>query len=255
MKEIEIKQLLEKSQYNFDDYKIQIPSYRSDILHPYDVIEDIGIMYGFDKIKELPLKTFTVGGTSKMNEFIDKIRELIVGMGYQEILSPILTNKDSLYKNMNIDDVGTIEIDEFMSENYSVVRSWVVPGLISILSKNKHVGYPQRIFEEGLINTRKGVAIIESNSVAIATSHEKVDYTEIRQVLDFIMRCFGLAYDIEDIGHGSFIEGRVGSVVVKGKHVAYLGEINPEVLNRWGLEIPVAALELNLTELFEVVKR
>lgn len=255
LKENEVKHILEKSQFDFEDNKIKIPPYRRDILHPYDIIEDIGILYGFDKIKELPLTTLTVGSTFKLNEFIDTVREIVIGIGYQEIMSPILTNNDFLYKKMNIDDFGTIEIEDYMSETYSVVRSWILPSLMEVFLKNKHVAFPQKIFEEGIINTRKGENIIEYNRVAIATSHEKADYTEIRQVLDYIMRCFGLHYDIEEAEHGSFIDGRVGRAIVKGKKVAYLGEISPQVLSNWGLEMPVAALELNLTELFELWKK
>ena len=255
LKENEVKHILEKAQFDFEDYKVKVPPYRKDILHPYDIIEDIGIMYGFDKIKELQLTTLTVGSTFKLNEFIDTVREIVIGIGYQEIMSPILTNKDFLYKKMNIEDFGTIEIEDYMSETYSVVRSWILPNLIDIFSKNKHVAFPQKIFEEGILNTRKGDNIIECSRIAIATSHEKADYTEIRQVLDYIMRCFGLHYDIEEAEHGSFIDGRVGRAIVKGKKVAYLGELNPAVLAEWGLEMPVAALELNLSELWEVVEK
>ena len=255
LKENEVKSLVEKAQFGFNDYKVKIPPYRKDILHPYDIIEDIGIIYGFDKIKEAPLTTFTAGSTLKIAEFIDKVREIVVGIGYQEIMSPILTNKDFLYKKMTIEDFGTIEIEDYMSETYSVVRSWVLPNLMEVFSKNKHVEFPQKIFEEGLINARKGDHIIEFNRIAIATSHENTNYTEVRQVLDFIMKCFGLTYDIEEAEHSSFIEGRCGRAIVKGKKVAYLGEINPIVLTNWGLEMPVAALELNLSELFEVMEK
>ncbi len=253
--ENEIKHLLEKGQYNFKNYKVEIPPYRKDILHPYDIIEDIGIMYGYNKIKESPLKTYTIGSTSKLNEFIDKVREIVVGLGYQEVMSPILTNKDFLYKKMNIEDLGTIEIEDYMSETYSVVRSWVLPNLIEVFSKNKHVEFPQKIFEEGLVSLRKGDKIIEYNRITIASSHENANYTEIRQVLDYILKCFGLHCDIEDVEHSSFIDGRCGRAIVKGKKLAYLGEINPEVLIRWGLEMPVAALELNLSELFGILNK
>ncbi|MBI2659660.1 phenylalanine--tRNA ligase subunit beta [Candidatus Woesearchaeota archaeon] len=255
LKENEIKQLLEKSQYDFANWKVKIPVYRNDILHPYDIIEDIGIAYGFDKIKELPLTTFTHGSTFKLNEFIDKVREIIVGLGYQEILSAILANKELLYRKMNIKDFGTIEIDDYMSETYSVVRSWILPNLMEVFSKNKHVEFPQKIFEQGLVNSRKGDEIFESHRIAIASSHENANYTEMRQILDYIMKCFGLSCDIEEAEHDSFIEGRVGRAIVKGKKVAYLGEISPVVITNWGLEMPVVALELNLSELWEVMER
>ena len=255
LKESEIKHLLEKAQFEFENQKVKVPPYRKDILHPYDVIEDIGIMYGFDKIKESQLQTFTAGSILRINEFIDKIREIAVGLGYQEVMSPILTNKDLLYKNMNVDDFGTIEIDDYMSETYSVVRSWLLPNLMEVLSRNKHVSFPQKVFEEGLVNTRKGDDVKEWSRIAVASSHDNSNYTEMKQILDYILKCFGLKCDIEEAEHNSFIEGRVGREIVKGKKVAYLGEINPVVLTNWGLEMPVVALELNLSELFEMVER
>ena len=109
------------------------------------------------------------------------------------------------------------------------------------------------IFEEGIVNERKNDRIEEFERIAVAVSHEKANYTEVRQVLDCIMSLLGLHYDIEETEHGSFIEGRAGRAIVKGKKVAYLGEVSPQVLENWGLEMPVAALELNLTELFEAV--
>ncbi|MEK6983308.1 MAG: phenylalanine--tRNA ligase subunit beta [Nanoarchaeota archaeon] len=255
LKNTEIKNLLEKSQYRFNNNKVQIPPYRADILHPYDVIEDIGIFYGFDKIKEEELKSFTKGSILKSTDFIDKVREIVVGIGYQELMNPILTNKDFLYNKMNIGDFGTVEINDFMSETYSVVRSWILPNLMEVLSKNKHVEFPQKIFEEGIVNTRKGNEITECNRLAIATSHDSANYTEVRQVLDYLLRCLGLHCDIEEAEHGSFIDGRCARAIVRGKKVAYLGEINPKVLSNWGLEMPVTTLELNLSELFEIVDK
>ncbi|MBI2559418.1 phenylalanine--tRNA ligase subunit beta [Candidatus Woesearchaeota archaeon] len=255
LKENEVKHLLEKMQYSFSDYKVKIPPYRLDILHPYDVIEDIGIAYGYDKIEDRALATFTSGYAMEFNEFVGKVRAIVAGLGYQEVMSPILTNKDFLYNKMNIDDAGTIEIEECMSETYSAVRSWVLPNLMEVFSKNKHVEFPQKIFEEGIVNVRKSEEIAEFSRIAIASSHENTNYTEMRQMLDYILRCFGLQCDIEDAEHGSFIEGRCARAVVKGKKVAYLGEISPDVLTRWGLEMPVAALELNLSELFEIIKK
>ena len=255
LKESNVKHLLEKAQYNFSNHKVEIPPYRADILHPFDIIEDIGIMYGYENVKELQLTTYTVGSILNINEFIDKVREIIVGFGYQEIMSAVLTNKDVLYKKMNIEDFGTIEIEDYMSETYSAVRSWILPSLMEVFSKNKHVEFPQMIFEEGLVNLRKRDSIVECSRIAIATSHESANYTEIRQVLDYIMKCFGLKYDIEETEHGSFIEGRVGRAVVKGKKVAYLGEISPQILENWGLDMPIAALELNLSEMFEILQK
>jgi len=253
LKNTEIKKLLEKAQYNVTS-NIQIPPYRKDILHPADIIEDIGIMYGYDNIKVMPLTSYTIGETSSMVKFRNKVRELLVGLGFQEVSSPILTNKTILYNKMNIKDFGTIELTNFMSETYSCVRSWILPILIDFLSKNKHIEYPQKVFEQGLVTVKKGNEVIDYERLAVVSANEKADYTEIRQVLDYLLRMLNLEYTIEEVDHDSFIPGRVGRVIVNNKKVAYIGEISPKVLENNGLEIPVVGLELNLTDLFGAIQ-
>jgi len=253
LKNSEIKNLLEKAGYEFNNFTVKIPPYRKDILHPVDVIEDIGIIYGYDNIPETPLTSYTIGETSNMVMFRNNVRELLVGLGYQEAASPILSNKPILYDKMNIKDFGTIELSNFMSETYSCIRSWILPLLIDLLSKNKHVGYPQKLFEQGLVTTRNKEEVVDYERVAVVSANEKADYTEIRQTLDYILRMLGVEYTIEEVDHDSFIPGRVGRVIVNGKKVAYLGEISPKVLELNSLEIPVVGLELNLSDLFNAI--
>jgi phenylalanyl-tRNA synthetase beta chain len=253
LKDAEIKKLLEKFQYEYANGTVKIPHYRRDILHAVDIIEDIGIAYGYNKIEELPIKDYTVGQTEPIVKFIDKVRETIAGLGYQEIISPILTNKNNLYENMNIEDFGTVEIAEYMSETYSSVRTWILPILMEALSKNKHIEYPQKIFEQGLVSVRKGEAIKDFERVALVSAHDSVDFTEVKQALDYLMRMLDVKYEIDEIDNDSFIPGRVGRVVVNGKKVAFVGEISPKVLENWKIEVPVAGFELNLSELFEAI--
>lgn len=254
LKETEIKKLLGRMQYGFKNGKVQIPDYRRDIMHPVDIIEDIAIAYGYDRIEMEHMRSYTVGDTFPINGFIDKVREITIGFGYQEVLSAILSNKEVLYDKMNIGDFGTIEIKEFMSERYSVVRTWILPILMEVLAVNKHAEYPQRIFEEGLVTVRKGEGIADYHRLALVSAHKDANYTEARQALDSIMSSFGARYEIEEAEHGSFIPGRVGRVIVNGKKVAFIGEIAPEVLKRFDLTVPVVGFELNLSELFEAVK-
>lgn len=250
LKETEIKRLLEKIQYEYNKGIVKIPCYRKDILHPYDIVEDIAISYGFDKISEMPLTSYTVGETKPIISFVDKVREIIIGLNYQEIMSPILTDKATLYEKMNIKDFGTAEIKDYVSKTYSVVRTWILPVLLEVLSKNKHVEYPQKIFEQGIVAVRKGKEVNEYERIACVSAHEKADFTEIKQVLDYLLSSLNLKYNIEEIDHDSFIPGRVGRVIVNGKKVAFIGEISPQVIANWNLEVPVVGFELNLSELF-----
>ena len=96
--------------------------------------------------------------------------------------------------------------------------------------------------------------IEENDRLAVAIASEKADYTVIRQILDYLFRSLGLKYEVTEADHSSFIEGRLGRVIANGKKVAYIGEINPIVLQNWAIEVPVTAFELNLTDLYEIIK-
>jgi phenylalanyl-tRNA synthetase beta chain len=251
LKDNEIKSLLEKQRYDYKSGKVLIPCYRKDILHECDVIEDIGIAYGYNKIEPLPLTSYTVGSTKKIIRFIDSMRDILIGLGFQEVMSQILSNKNLLYNKMEIDDNGTVELEKPTSENYSVIRTWIIPPLMDILSKNKHVEYPQNLFEQGLVTNRKEGTIVDYERIAAVSISEKADYTKIKQSFDCLMRMLNVEYSIDDTTHHSFISGRVGRIIVNGKKVGYIGEINPKVIYNFNLEMPVIAFELNITELFE----
>jgi len=248
-----IHHLLKMMRYDVKDNKAIIPFYRQDIMHQCDLAEDVAIAYGYDNIQPAKMTTYSIGKPLKVIPFVDKVRELAVGAGYQEIFSHLLTNKELLYEKTNTPDLGTVEIKEYMTKTYSVVRTWLIPLLLGVFSKNKHRDYPQRIFEEGIVTRREKDRIEDRRNIALATSHAEANYTEIRQIIDFILRNLGIHYKIVETSHPAFIPGRVASILVKEKTVGFLGEIHPAVLEKFELNMPVAAAEIDLTKLFEVI--
>jgi len=150
-----------------------------------------------------------------------------------------------------------IELLNSISLEYDVLRFWVLPSLMEIFGNNKHHEYPQRIFAIGTIfkkNKKTETGIEENDRLAVAIASEKTDYTEIRQIIDYLLRSLDLKSEINETEHDSFIPGRVARVSVKGKKIAYIGEISPKVIKNWDLNVPVTALELNLSELFEFIR-
>lgn len=255
LKEIDLKGLLEKMGLSYKNGIALIPAYRSDILHEIDLVEDIAIAYGYDKFKEEIPNVATIADENEFYKFKEKIANLIIGLGLLETSSYSLTNPINLNEKMN-SNLKYIEVENPSSTEYSCLRSWLIPSLLEILSNNKHNEYPQKIFEIGKCFKENGdeTGISEFTRIGILISHNKVDFTEIKQVLDTICSSLNLEYEIEESEHHSFIPGRVGRVAVKGKNVAYIGEISPEILSNWELEMPVAALELNLSEIFKLIK-
>jgi len=251
LKEAEIKRLLEKARFNYKGGIVHVPCFRNDIMHSVDIIEDIGIMYGFDRIDSLDLSSYTAGETSGLQDFVDKSRDLVLGLGFQEVLSPILSSREALVDRMNFKkSLNLVEVTNPSSVNFSVLRSWLLPGLMDVLMHNKHVDFPQRAFEQGLIAVREGDAVRDEEHIAGLLSYADVSFTDVKQAVEALLRNLGFEASYEDMEHNSFIEGRVARVVVQGKNIGFVGEMHPFVLNAWGLDMPVAGFELDLSGLF-----
>jgi phenylalanyl-tRNA synthetase beta chain len=120
---------------------------------------------------------------------------------------------------------------------------------MEFLSNNQSVEFPQKIFELGKVtlpDAAKETKTRDEEWVCAATAHANANFTEAKSVLDAFFRNLGVEWQIIEIAHPSFIEGRVGKVIVGDIEVGFVGEINPLVLEAWKLENPVAAFEVNL---------
>lgn len=255
LKESEIKGLLEKMGIGFKNKKALIPGYRADVLHPIDLVEDIAISYGYDEFESKIPDAATVGQENPQAIFINKVREILVGAGLLEVKNYHLTNKENQCKLMNL-NAQVVELENSVNQDYNILRYWIVPSLLETLKNNKHYEYPQNIFEIGTvfrINDNYDTKVQETERLAVAFSGNDANFTKIKQLLDAIMEGLGVAYFLVDTNHFSFIKGRVGRVVVNEEKIAYLGEIHPQILLNWSLDMPISVLELNITDLFRVM--
>ncbi|MBS3102570.1 phenylalanine--tRNA ligase subunit beta [Candidatus Woesearchaeota archaeon] len=256
LKEPVFKKLIEMMGFDYKNSRVMVPSYRADIIHQVDIAEDIAIAYGYENFESAIPNVATIGQEDKFEAFKSKISDLLVGLGLTETIAYNVTNAEFQCKKMST-DIDFIELANSISAEYNILRVWVLPSLMEILSNNKHHEYPQKIFTIGTVFRKNGkfdTNVEENERLAIAIASEKTDYTEARQIIDYLLRSLDLKYDIIEAEHSSFIPGRAARVIVNGKKVAYLGEISPKVIRSWNLETPVTALELNLSELFETVK-
>jgi len=255
LKEPDIKRYLERMGYGYDKRKAYIPAYRADILHQIDLGEDIAIAYGYENFKEEIPEVATIAESDHIQLFIRRLADLLSGLGYLETNSYSLISKLELGR-MNV-DYPAIELSN-ANEDYNCLRNWITPSLLKILSENRHHDYPQRIFETGTCFAKdetKETNTKEFYRLALLTTHKDADFTEAKQALDYIMSALDLKYEIEEAEHNSFIIGRVGRVVIDGKKIAYIGEIHPQVLQNWNLEMPVSGFEINITELLDIIDK
>ncbi len=251
LKSQEIKKLLERMGMTLRGTTVLCPSYRTDILHPIDIVEDIAIAYGYDKFTpEIP-RVATIAEENAFEKIKNKIADILIGLGITEVSTYHLTNKELQTTLMNT-ILECIDILNPKSAEYNTLRAWVIPSLLEVLKTNKHNEYPQRIFEIGTIFKKSGE---EAAHLAVVLADTDANFTHIKQILDALAISLSLKITCKETEHPSFIRGRVARVSCNNKEIAYIGEIHPQVLQNFGLETPVAACELNMTEIEKIIKK
>jgi phenylalanyl-tRNA synthetase beta chain len=76
----------------------------------------------------------------------------------------------------------------------------------------------------------------------------------MKAILETLMLNLGFNFTLKNTSNPSFLEGRVGTVLVHENEVGTIGEVHPQVIENWKLEHPVTAMELDLSKLFTVRK-
>ena len=135
-----------------EEVTVTLPLYRQDLMHAMDVVEDVAISRGYADFLPVMPSQFTVGGLSRIEEVSDRVRALMVGMGFQEIISNILSSPQDLRDAMRLE--GTewgqlVEVDNVMSQNFSALRQWMLPSLLRVEAASNRAFYPHRMFEAG----------------------------------------------------------------------------------------------------------
>ncbi|MCX6814386.1 MAG: phenylalanine--tRNA ligase subunit beta [Candidatus Aenigmarchaeota archaeon] len=256
----EIQTLLERMGYGAavkkNSASVLIPAFRADILHPVDIIEDIGIAYGFyDIIPEVP-RLPTTGEANRTEELSNRVRELMIGLGFQEVINYTLTSKERQFAKMNVKPESSVEIENPVSQEYSACRRWLLPSLIENIRSNKHRKFPQKIFEIAdciIPNSKSDTSALNVRKLSGVTAHSHASLSEIISILNAIKENFGVKWEMKSYKHESFIPGRCGAIFLPGMQepLGIFGEINPKVLVNFELNNPAAAFELDAEKIFE----
>lgn len=250
----EIVKALERTGYGADaktqSVQVQVPRYRMDILHAVDVIEDIAIGYGFDRLQAAMPQTMTPGKVNPVTRLKNKVRDLMVGIGYHEIMNYIMTSPEIL-NNMMLRDEPIVTTSNPKSRNYSVLRNSLIPVLLDFASQNLHADYPQKFFEVGDIvipSEAMETRVKQIPAVGCLMTDVKVNITTLMTEIGFLLRNMGLDNHFKFVSKKSptFVEGRAAHILVKDKEVGFLGELSPDVLANFGIAYPVVVFEISL---------
>lgn len=271
LNEKQLKECLEKMGHECAKGRAKIPSWRTDVLHEVDLIEDVAIAYGYENLApEIP-KISTIGEESEKEVIKRKIAEILAGLGMLENLNYHLTSREFQFSNMGLQEKDLVELEESKTD-YNILRKDLAHLLLKVLSENSDSEYPQKIFEMGRVFEKKG-GIVERENLAGAISPG--NFTDLKRIIEYLFRMLELEIKIEEPKDflQYFIEGRVGRIILasKGnddrsrfekmtegiglggkkepKTLGYIGEIHPRILRNWKIKMPVALFEINLDEM------
>ena len=132
-------------------FTVKPAPYRNDFLHEVDVIEDVMIGMDLDFFAPEKPNDFTVGRLLPVTTYSRKVKDIMAGMGYQEMIFNYLGSATSYIQKMGIDGKNVIEISNPMSENYQFIRPSIIASLFEAESQSANAVYPHKIFEVGKI--------------------------------------------------------------------------------------------------------
>jgi len=240
----EIKDLLLKARFdaeviNDNEVNAIIPAYRVDILHEVDIVENIAVQYHINAIEaELP-DINTVAYENNWFKAESTIREVMIGLGFQEVMSLMLTNEDAHYTKMNQIEKQHVQVAKPITIDRTMIRTSLINSLMEFLEDNKHEDLPQKIFEIGdvlYLDETKENKTVAGKKLAGLICHSSANFTEIKSVVTSILSNLGYEMKISDSENKTFIEGRVADVEgksEKGNIEGFFGEISPEVITNF----------------------
>ena len=236
---------------------VKLPPYRNDVMHAMDVVEDVAISRGYGDFVPVMPSEFTVGGLSRLEQVSDRIRDLLVGMGFQEVISNILTSRSDLVDRMRLPGTEwerVVEVDNVMSQNFACLRQGILPSLLRVESVSTRVFYPHRLFEVGevvipdLTHELGGRTVLSAGALI---AHATANFSEIHSCLDLLFYYLGHPYQLDPLAHPSFLDGRAGRILCDGRTLGVIGELHPEVLEQWQVAMPCVAFEFAVDRLVE----
>jgi phenylalanyl-tRNA synthetase beta chain len=235
-------------------FTVSYPAYRTDIRHMVDLFEDVAIGYGYANIEPRLVRSMTVGAPRTEEILSDRVRQILIGLGYSEIMSLPLTTEEHQFERLRIPPPERYpQVANPKLKAYNVVRTHLMGGLFEALRENRRRPMPLRLFEidnVAQLDDAAETGAAEERRVAFVEIGRESGYATVRSVMDALLRELGWTAEYEAINHPTFVDGRAAACKLNGKQIGILGEVHPEALTNYGLTFPVALAEMTLERVF-----
>jgi len=227
-----------------------IPRYRFDIFGQMDLVEEVALGYGIDNLNpSLPVSQ-NIGSKHSITKKLDNSSLVMVGLGFIEALNSSLTSKQILYEMTNNNSSDIISVIGSKSQDHTILRDSILPGLLENLSSNVHETYPQKLFESGIIFSRDS-PIKEIVNFACVNASKNANFSDMKAVLQsFLQTSFNLKCETKTTSNSTiFASGRVANIVINNQNFGQIGEIDTGILENFRIRTDVTAFEITLSGL------
>lgn len=234
------------------------PWWRTDIYQSADLVEEVARIIGYDQIPLTMLASPLPSQQPNLSLSLrERVRDLMVRSGFQELISYTLTSKERTY------DMAAVHVANPMSSEQEYLRTSLLPGLLTTLSRNqRHDGKGLRIFEIGKTYTPQEndlpqehetvVGIVSGPRIQPSWVSEKgnMGFYDAKGAVQSLLEALELEADFEPATARFLHPGRASNIKVRNEPIGVVGELHPKMAKDFDLlQNPVCVVELDLDRL------
>jgi phenylalanyl-tRNA synthetase beta chain len=228
-----------------DRVSVAVPSYRVDVLHDVDLVEDVAIGHGYDAVAREDPDEVTYGQPRPVRQVAGTVRDSLTGLGFLEAMTLNLSNDGDQFHRLGFDEAEAVRVRNPVSEDHEILRVRILPGLLDVLAHNTHRDLPQRIFEVGVV-TPPGDRPQPVHRVAGAEVAAEVGFSDVKGWVQALARDLDWDLEVEAADHPAYVDGRCARARLDGEDRGVFGEVHPRTVTAFELDHPVGAFELDL---------
>lgn len=236
------------------------PTFRRDVFIKEDLAEEIARIYGYNRIEEEDLlNALQEIGKTKKQKFIDNILNLMVSLGFSQSISYSFYSPKSFDK-MNLDKDSelrnVISIRNPLGEDYSVMRTTMIPSMIEALCRNNSYSNSEAcIFDIGKTYSKgRDGNILENNVLTIGMYGKKFDYFTLKGVVEALFKHIGITFMLEREGETFYHPGKSARIVLGKNILGKFGAIHPYVMKNYDTKVEFFICEIYLDKVFNLYK-
>lgn len=241
-----------------EDLEVTVPTFRDDVEGSADLMEEIARLYGYDKIPvKLMDTTFTQGGKDYRQRVRDMAKSNMAAQGLYELVtyafaSPAVYNKINLKAENPLRNA--IKLLNPLGEDQSIMRTTMIPNMLGVISRN----YNMKISEGQFFEISKVYLADELTLEKLAEEREtlaigmygNLDFYDLKGVTENLMDEFHIEkYRILSSNNDSMHPGRTAELLINNRRIGCLGEVHPEVLEKYDIPVRVYIAEFNFEEI------